>query len=226
MASEKMYKNDFEGIYLMKSLAPESYENTDIHHLKKVIDIATRRIFKDNVRLFNKVGFNEDDLHSIFSFYAVIFINTDTPQDIGLFSSFLKQRSIRLIESFKSRAESILEDTTVEGVTELENMTINITNAYDNPEEILMAKEFLHKVIAVTGSKFRILGKEYAEKFISRNQELLTKNDIQPTTLLQMAADHALEYSTTLLIRDSKADIQEFKRLMTFKFSKFINSLR
>lgn len=114
---------------------------------EKQLKIIASKLFTFNHKLFSQIGMDRSDVESIISIYSYIYFDAHADSKPEVLFSFIKQRSIRLIEVFNKKKDDGFVDEATD-LTDLIRAEIMEAHSHcDDPESILIAKETLQAYV-------------------------------------------------------------------------------
>lgn len=224
MAKNKTYKQDSEGVLLMRKSFPKKIRNETLARLafsRKLIASKAKKLFLKNKALWDKSGFSLEDIESIFMAQSYVLFNKINEDQNKVLSKFLKQRGSKMVGMYKKLAEGILETPVDLGEGSLEDLLQDT----DTPEDILIAKE-------KTGEIFRVIkmltanGDAYVQFFYEKNIGEMRFHQITREYLKNTAYKVAFNYAEKKYRNDLPMNMRDFKKDLIAEMSKLLKSLR
>lgn len=222
----KKYKNDIDGVSLMRFSFPEEQNKDAISRVmqsKPAIKAAAKHIFYKNVTTFGRVGMRLEDIESILTSNAYVRLAAK-PMAPKILKNFLKQRGIKLAQRYKTLASELVEEAVLPDDVVLEDLISD----YSNPENILMAKEELAQRSSDIQRKLVKKSQEYVLNFVQKNRATLERAGINVSEVTSLVNSNAVEFASAIYRNRNEInfnDFKKFKRLLSVKMSRFVKDL-
>jgi len=227
MAAKRKYKSDPVGVQLMHLSFPEAENQTAVKKIQEnrsAIKTSAKNLFYKYKVTFDKVGIRIEDVESFLSSNAYVAFSKPKPLEADFLPAFLKQRGLKLANSFKKIAATIVEDVIPQEDVYIDDLIVD--NA--NPEEILMAKEEAAFRSREIQGKLIIRSREYVQNFIDKNSVALVAARISSETVFEIVNGAAVEFASSLYRQNGAirfSDFGRFKKILSVRMSRFVKEL-
>lgn len=225
MSISKQYKEDLEGVFLMRTQFPAVTNGSALKRMidsKKTIVKAAQKLYSNNYTLFQKVGLDRSDLESILMTNVYVLFSSQPESKENILSRFLRQRGLKLINLYSRFSEGIAESVLAEDSTEL----IESFSSNTNPEDIASAKETIIGLVVDAEYTLTDQAYPYLCKFFSKNHAVLVKKGYSFAHLEEMTKQTAEKYVKLVYQNNQETSYEKFHGILVRSMSRFISEVK